>query len=221
MADRNGDPRHDGTTPREPLDLWMAAALVDLVLGPAGPHTCPTRPDDATAPPHARRAHVDTTITVTIPIDSLAGLTDHPATINGYGIIPADQARQLAAGDARWRHILTSRATGALLDVGALSHRPPAALDRYVRLRDGTCRFPGCDVPARECDLDHLIPFPTGPTSESNLHALCRRHHRLKHEGGWTAEALPGNSLRWTSPQGASATTHPDDTHHEAAHGAA
>lgn len=217
LADRNGDPRHEGSTPREPLDLWMAAALVDLVLGPAGPHPCPSDPTAVTPAQPTRRVHVDTTITVTIPIDSLAGLSDHPGTIDGFGIIPADQARQLAAADARWRHILTCRTTGAMLDVGTLSHRPPATLDRHVRLRDGTCRFPGCQVPARECDLDHLIPFPTGPTSESNLHALCRRHHRLKHEGGWTVEALPGNALRWTSPQGARATSHPDDTHHDAA----
>jgi hypothetical protein len=67
-------------------------------------------------------------------------------------------------------------------------------------------------VPARECDLDHLIPFPTGPTSADNLHALCRRHHSLKHDAGWQVAPGPGHTLTWTSPQGATATTHPDDT---------
>jgi hypothetical protein len=37
-------------------------------------------------------------------------------------------------------------------------------------------------------------------------------HHGLKHEDGWLVEGLPGNRLRWTSPQGAVATTAPDDT---------
>ncbi|MGB7981625.1 MAG: HNH endonuclease signature motif containing protein, partial [Candidatus Nanopelagicales bacterium] len=83
---------------------------------------------------------------------------------------------------------------------------------RHVRLRDGTCRFPGCEVPARECDLDHLVPFPQGHTSESNLYALCRRHHGLKHDGGWQVDALPDSALQWISPQGASTLTHPDDT---------
>jgi hypothetical protein len=152
-------------------------------------------------------------INVTIPVASLAGLSDAPATIGGFGVLPAEDARLLAAGDARWRHVLTCRTTGAVLDVGTLSYRPPAALDRHVRLRDGTCRFPGCEVPARECDLDHLIPFPLGPTSAENLHSLCRRHHGLKHEGGWTVESAPSQGLRWTSPQGATATTYPDDTH--------
>ena len=212
LADRNGDPTHEGAATRETLDLWLAAALVDLILDPrvSAGTTDPVAVSDGT---RSRRARVDTVITVTIPIDSLAGLTDSPGVINGFGAIPAADARRLAAGDARWRHVLTCRTSGAVLDVGTLSYRPPAALDRHVRLRDGTCRFPGCSVPAAECDLDHLVPFPLGPTSADNLHALCRRHHGLKHEGGWRVEAISGSGLRWTSPQGASAVSHPDDDH--------
>ncbi len=212
LADRNGDPTHEGAAPREPLDLWLASALVDLILDPRASAGAadPVVVSDGVK---ARRPRIDTVITVTIPVDSLAGLTDAPGVINGFGAIPAADARRLAAGDARWRHVLTCRTTGAVLDVGTLSYRPPAALDRHVRLRDGTCRFPGCAVPAAECDLDHLVPFPLGPTSAENLHALCRRHHGLKHEGGWRVEATPGSGLRWTSPQGASALSRPDDNH--------
>jgi hypothetical protein len=212
LADRNGDPTHEGAATREPLDLWLAAALVDLILDP---HASAATADTLVVSDgvKARRPRIDTVITITIPVDSLAGLTDAPGVINGFGAIPAADARRLAAGDARWRHVLTCRTTGAVLDVGTLSYRPPAALDRHVRLRDGTCRFPGCSVPAAECDLDHLVPFPQGPTSAENLHALCRRHHGLKHEGGWRVEATSQGGLRWTSPQGASAVSHPDDNH--------
>ena len=205
LADRNGDPAHGGGNPREPMDLWMASALVDLILGAAGPSDCAGSGSGAASPGGGCRARAGTVINVTIPVTSLAGLSDEPGVVNGFGVIPAAEARRLAAGDARWRHVLTCRTSGAVLDVGTLSYRPPAPLDRHVRLRDGTCRFPGCAVPARECDLDHLIPFPIGPTSARNLHALCRRHHGLKHEGGWRVEALPGGALRWTSPQGATA----------------
>lgn len=180
-----------------PLGQWMADALVDLVLGSPGHGES------------GRHASVSTEVQVVIPIDSLAGLSDRPGTLTGYGCIPAEVARRLAAGDARWRHVLVQRGTGAVLDVGTLSYRPPAGLERHVRQRDGTCRFPGCAVAAGECDLDHTVPFPVGSTSADNLHALCRRHHRLKHEGGWQVEALPDGGLRWTSPHGAVATTHP------------
>lgn len=216
LADRNGDPQHthpDCPRPREPMGVWMASAFVDAVLG-MGTTTQPGTADPAKVDsPPAGRPVIETVINVTIPITSLAGLSDEPGILNGFGVIPADTARRLAAGDARWRHLLTCRTSGALLDVGTLSYRPPAALDRHVRLRDGTCRFPGCSVPARECDLDHLIPFPSGPTSADNLHALCRRHHGLKHEEGWQVEALADHALRWISPHGASAVTHPDDSY--------
>lgn len=179
------------------LGPWMADALVDAILAAKGSGS-------------GVGAAVSTEIHVTIPIDSLAGLTDAPAEVNGFGIIPTDVARRLAAGDARWRHILVEAGSGAVLDVGTRSYRPSASIDRHVRLRDGSCRFPGCLVPARECDLDHLVPFPLGSTSVDNLHALCRRHHRLKHESGWEVGAVPGHGLRWTSPSGTVAVTYPE-----------
>ena len=93
--------------------------------------------------------------------------------------------------------------------------------NRHVRTRDVTCRFPGCTVPARECDLDHLIPFPQGPTNAANLHALCRRHHQLKHDDNWTVEPLPNSGLRWTSPLGTTRDTWPDPDHTHQEHTAA
>jgi hypothetical protein len=112
--------------------------------------------------------------------------------------------------------VLTDPATGAVLDVGRTRHDPPADLDRLIRARDSMCRFPGCRRQAAGCDLDHLVPFPEGETSAANLHALCRRHHRLKHETAWQVRALPGSRLEWTSPLGAVYTTDPPDPGGEA-----
>jgi hypothetical protein len=82
-------------------------------------------------------------------------------------------------------------------------YTPSAALDRYVRLRDRTCRFPGCNRPAQFTDLDHRVAFAAGGrTTADNLHCLCRHHHRLKHEGNWTVRRNPDGSHTWTSPTG-------------------
>ena len=81
-------------------------------------------------------------------------------------------------------------------------YRPAPGLARWVRARDRHCRFPGCRRPAMQCDLDHVIPHPAGPTSESNLAALCRYHHRLKTHTGWTVRMHPDATLQWTSPRG-------------------
>ncbi|WP_083124862.1 HNH endonuclease signature motif containing protein [Mycobacterium kansasii] len=60
---------------------------------------------------------------------------------------------------------------------------PSKALADFVRCRDLTCRWPGCDRPASRCDLDHTIPVSQGgPTHASNLKCYCRTHHRTAKE---------------------------------------
>jgi hypothetical protein len=92
-------------------------------------------------------------------------------------------------------------------------YRPSAALAEFVRLRDVTCRFPGCDQPAAVCDIDHTVPFPFGPTHPSNCKLLCRYHHLLKTfytgVGGWTDRQLADGTVEWTAPTGHTYTTEP------------
>jgi hypothetical protein len=80
--------------------------------------------------------------------------------------------------------------------------------------RDARCRFPGCQVPADRCELDHIInsPFtdPTsdGPTSIRNCACLCRTHHQLKTKKLWKVRTPDdGITLHWTGPAGVTATT--------------
>ncbi len=85
------------------------------------------------------------------------------------------------------------------------------AMAALVRARDGRCRFPGCSVAARFCDLDHVRPWPAGPTAAENLACLCRRHHRIKQRPGWRVRMMPGAALEWTDPTGRVRTTTPID----------
>ncbi|MEO7378020.1 MAG: hypothetical protein ABI074_15285 [Nakamurella sp.] len=82
------------------------------------------------------------------------------------------------------------------------AYRPGASLRRRLRTRDGTCRFPACGMPAERCDLDHVVPYPTGLTEPGNLISLCRTHHRFKHHGGWRAELRDDATVAWTAPDG-------------------
>ena len=71
-------------------------------------------------------------------------------------------------------------------------YRPSRVLADFVRCRDLTCRWPGCDKPASDCDIDHTVPWPVGPTHASNTKCYCRFHHLLKtFYGGWTDRQLP------------------------------
>jgi Domain of unknown function (DUF222)/HNH endonuclease len=141
-------------------------------------------------------------VQITIALSTLLGCDDQPGELAGHGPIPAPVARHIAADPTgTWRRLITDP-TGRLLDCGTTTYRPPADLARHVIARDQTCTFPGCNRSAHRCDLDHAIPASTGgATNADNLAALCRRHHRAKHEAGWHVTRHETTS-HWTSPTG-------------------
>ncbi|KAA1248776.1 DUF222 domain-containing protein [Mycobacterium simiae] len=143
-------------------------------------------------------------VNVVASADTLSGNSQQPGYVEGYGVIDADLVRELASTSAH--RLMVDLPT----DAHSLTYHPSAALDRAVRCRDLTCRFPGCSQPASGCDIDHTIPFnhtdprAGGPTVLANLKCLCRKHHRLKtfHGGlsGWRDKQLPDGTVIWTSP---------------------
>jgi hypothetical protein len=97
---------------------------------------------------------------------------------------------------------------GTPLDVGRRSRIVPPALRRALDLRDGGCRFPGCGN--RICDAHHIVPWKDGGATDlANLVLLCRRHHRLVHEGGFRVErgtdgraSVGASAVRFVDPEG-------------------
>ena len=199
----------------------LLTALSHLV-GSTGPWWTPSGADPVHPAPGLSVA-----VDVTVPLDRLIGRPPEPGRDRPPGTAPPDDpppgpppiprvsiggrtapvpdavARALAAGGT-WRRLVTDPLSGAVIDVGRTRYRPPAALADLVRARDGACTHPGCAVPARRCDLDHITPWSGGGTTGlDNLTALCRTHHRLKHAPGWTLTRTPGGDLTWTTPTGA------------------
>jgi hypothetical protein len=103
--------------------------------------------------------------------------------------------------------------------MGRDTYTLPAHLRAYQRLRDATCRFPGCTRAAARCDVDHTVPYVAGGTTDAtNLAHLCRTHHRLKHATAWTVRHTGTDAtLVWTSPTGREHTTRPAVTITDAA----
>ena len=94
---------------------------------------------------------------------------------------------------------------------GATAYTPSKAMAKRIRARDRRCRFPGCSVAAVFCDLDHVRPWPAGPTHDTNLLTVCRRHHRVKQRPGWTVTLTPDGIATWIDPTGRARTSHPVD----------
>ncbi len=103
--------------------------------------------------------------------------------------------------DARLQAILRDDA-GNLLSVSPMRREPAPWLVRLVRMRDKTCRFPGCD--ARRYTQVHHIEFWSkgGRTEEENCLLLCFMHHRLVHEYGWVVRRSADGQIRWFWPDG-------------------
>ncbi|MEO6703624.1 MAG: DUF222 domain-containing protein, partial [Jatrophihabitantaceae bacterium] len=187
------------------IDQLRADALVSCLLGngaddsPAADDRLPTRLERKPA------------IQVAVGLDTLLGRDEQPGWLDGYGPISADYARELAHDPTgTWRRLITDPLTGQLLDYGASRYLPPKHLAAHVIARDGECAFPFCTHRASRSDLDHITPFPNGPTAAGNLQPLHRRHHNAKTHNGWQNERdNHTGETHWTSPHGRRYTTRP------------
>jgi Domain of unknown function (DUF222) len=127
------------------------------------------------------------------------------AVVDSGGMLPPAVVAELVRGGAKVRPV--RHPAEAPPESG---YRPSADLERFIRCRDMTCRFPDCDQPAEFADIDHTVPYPHGPTHASNLKCLCRKHHLLKtFWTGWRDVQHPDGSIVWTSPTGHTYTTRP------------
>jgi hypothetical protein len=180
-----------GQTDTRSADQRRADALIDVFTRVLG--------DPALPEQHGQRAAIN----ITVGLSTLLGCDEQPAELDGYGPITAALARHLATDPTgTWRRLLTDH-TGQLLDHGRRTYRPPANLTHHIITRDRTCTFPGCQRPAKLCDLDHAEAWATGgPTTSENVGPLCRRHHNAKHHAGWRVHRRRDGTREWTSPTG-------------------
>jgi hypothetical protein len=131
------------------------------------------RPEVAGERPH---------VTVTVDLETLEGRLSGACELDQAGPVHSEAARRVAC-DASISRVIT-RGRSEPLDIGRRTPAVPASLRRAVVIRDRHCRFPGCDRPHSWCDAHHVVHWASGgPTALSNLLLLCRRHHRLVHQG--------------------------------------
>jgi hypothetical protein len=146
-----------------------AAALVEMA----------TR--SATAPAGGRRPKP--LFTALVGDETLSHLCE---LANGMVVTPGQVVQW--AGDADLETVLFDGPSTVI----SVSHRRSftGALRRAVQVRDRHCRHTsGCDVPADQCDVDHIVPHAAaGPTSQFNGKLECTPHNRDsdRHDHGGT-----------------------------------
>lgn len=129
------------------------------------------------APPAQVLLHVDPQ-----SLGEICALEDGPA-------VPPESARRMACDGE------------VVDDLGRRRRVVSSSLRRALERRDGGCRFPGC-VRRHGLHAHHLTHWAHGgPTDRDNLVLLCRFHHRLVHEDGFSIR-VSGECLAFHRPDG-------------------
>jgi hypothetical protein len=161
-----GPPREGDTrsTPARRADL-----LIDIIKGSSG------RPD----------------ILVHVSAETLLeGKPGISETSTGT-FLTAEEINRLACDANLTRVVFDSESRP--LDVGRTKRLVTPAMRKAIVSRDLRCVFPGCDRFSHWCDVHHLVHWSDGgETAVDNLVLLCRHHHILVHEAGWTISGKPG-----------------------------
>jgi hypothetical protein len=150
---------------------------------------------------------------ITVPAATLAGLSDGPGNLHGFGPVFAEIARKLVREniDGEWTFTVTDN--GQPVATGTLARRPTTSQQRHLQANYSKCVMVGCRFDSADCDLDHRKPrVDGGPTENDNLAPLCRHHHMTRHHGNWTYQRLDNGDHQWTSP---SATPTPKNEDHQ------
>jgi hypothetical protein len=171
---------------REPLNSDALALMAETLLAQGD---------------SARPAGERTQVVVHVDSQALAGAERGPRrceTEDGAPLAP-ETARRLSCDASR---VEIADGSQGPLDIGRRTRTVPAAMRRALASRDGGCRFPGC-THTRWTDAHHIRHWSQGgETSTENLVLLCRRHHRLVHEGGFRVDRAPEGEVRFCRSDG-------------------
>jgi hypothetical protein len=154
---------------------------------------------------------VTTHVNIEVPVLTLAGESTDPAMLEGRVPIDVQTAKRLIAKAPYLRRLLTDPIRGIRLTMDEGRYRPSKDQRRLLESMFHTCGCPGCNRPARACDIDHILDWLYGGKTEiGNLVPLCRKHHREKHHT--RIQVTPGShpgEIIWVTATGYQASSDP------------
>jgi hypothetical protein len=196
-AKTDGDDRTHG--------MRLVDAFLAKIFGAPAP-AATTLVDASHAPPAPPLVRRRAEIQVTIDLNSLLGLREHPGDLAGHGPIPAQAVRELLAQPGSvLRRLIYDSETGVLRDYATSTYPADTLLRRLLETRDVTCRAPGCVCNAIWCDTEHRDAFDEGGASScANCGLMCRKHHNLKTHKGFSYKRVDTDTgeVEWVTPLG-------------------
>jgi hypothetical protein len=132
------------------------------------------------------------TVQVTASLETLMGVAGAAAGEMEFSVPLSSQTVRRIACDSSVTRIVLDQ-DSVVVDMGRSKRVIANSLRTALKVRDGHCRWPGCERTASWCDGHHVVHWADGgPTDLENLVLLCRRHHRMVHEGGWQVMRVDG-----------------------------
>lgn len=114
-------------------------------------------------------------INIVVGLETLTGPVAE--LLDGTIISPGTVARHVLDGHLR---SLVFDGPDRVVSMSSKQRFFTGALRDAIELRDRECQHPLCDAAVRRCEVDHVVPWPDGPTSEGNGQLLCGAHNRMK-----------------------------------------
>ncbi len=196
------------------LDSETGAAVktvLESLAKPMGPEDDRTRPQRMVDALHEvvnkamdegrlpRRNGVRPHVTVTATLEGLKNEVGAPPADLELSLPISTRTLERITCDCTISRVLL--ADSMVIDVGRATRVTSAPTRRALRVRDRSCRFPGCDRSASWSNPHHIIAWTRGgPTNPANQVLLCYYHHRLVHEGGWQV-IKAGREFRFLPPE--------------------
>ncbi|PQP26849.1 HNH endonuclease [Rhodococcus opacus] len=144
---------------------------------------------------------VPVAVNLVLSDETLLARGHEAAQLQGFGPVPAGNARQLVADAAdsdtgtSLRRVYACPQSGSLTAMESQSRMFPKSLRQLIDLRDRTCRTPWCDAPIRH--RDHIRSHrESGATTADNGSGLCEACNYVKEGDGWSVRPVhnPGGT---------------------------
>ena len=110
-------------------------------------------------------------LTVTVDAGVLKGGAVTGGNLEEAGALTGESVRRLACDASITRVVMAGGSEP--LDVGRRTQVVPPAMRRAVVVRDGHCRFPGCDRPRSWCDAHHVVHWAEGASRLFRISCSC------------------------------------------------
>jgi hypothetical protein len=136
------------------------------------------------------------------PVDLDSVLRRRCETTDGIPVDPREVVAAALVGQVRR---IVVNAAGVVVNAGRRQRLFRGPMRDAILATNHRCTWPGCDLAARQSQIDHATPFgerERGPTDADNANVLCGRHNRLKQRGYRT----------WRDAEGQWHTVRPDGT---------